>query len=119
MDRPSHALVARISTTTTSSPRCQKTKYGRPYSGIKVLNTLELSSSNFPGEDVSSLSTLVFKYSKILIGAYNLHTNLATKLCINVQKTETEIFNRNILELYRVASKMMLLDSRYLKYGPV
>ena len=56
------------------------------------------------------------------MGAYNLLTKLATKLLLKVQKTETEIFNRNILEHYRVADelerefalkdpKLMILDS--------
>ena len=90
----------------------------------------DLSLSDFPGQDVSSLSTLALKYIKIMMGAYNLPTKLATKLLLKVQKTETEIFNRNILEHYRVADelerefalkdpRLMLLDSRYPKYGPV
>ena len=90
----------------------------------------ELLLSNFPGQDVSALSTLALKYIKIMMGAYNLPTKLATKLLLKVQKTETEIFNRNILEHYRVADelerefalkdpKLMILDSRYPKYGPV
>ena len=51
-------------------------------------------------------------------------------LFLKIQKTETEIFNRNILEYYRVTDelerefalkdpKLMLLDPRYPKYGPV
>ena len=53
----------------------------------------ELLLSNFPGQDVSALSTLAVKYIKIMMGAYNLPTKLATKLLLKVQKTETEIFN--------------------------
>jgi len=79
---------------------------------------------------VSSLSILALKFIKIMMGTYNLPTKLATKLLLKVQKTETEIFNRNILEHYRVADelehkvdlknpRLMLLDSRYPKYGPV
>lgn len=90
----------------------------------------ELSLINFPGEVVSSLSTLVLKYIKIMMGAYNLHMKLATKLLLKVQKTETAVFNRNILEPYQVADelerefalnypKVMLLDPQYSKYGPV
>ena len=97
---------------------------------IAVIKFNELSLSNCPRQDVSSLSTLALKYIKIIMGAYNLPTKLSTKLLIKVQKTDTEIFNRNILEHYRVAdelergfalkdSRLMLLDSRYPKYGPV
>ena len=33
-----------------------------------------LCLSNFPVQDVSSLSILALKYIKIMMGAYNLHT---------------------------------------------
>jgi len=90
----------------------------------------ELSLSNFPGEDISALSTLVLKYIKIMQGVYYLPPKLATDLLLKYQDTETEIFNRNVITHYIVLDELetkctqkdqalMIADSQYESHGPV
>lgn len=77
-----------------------------------------------------SISPVALNYIKIMMGVYSIPTKLATKLVVKVQKTETEIFNKDILEYYRVADKLecefalkdpkiMILNTRYVKYDLV
>lgn len=65
-----------------------------------------------------------------MMEAYNFPTKLATKLFLSIQKSETKIFNRNILKYYTVADELerecalkgpnlIVLYLRYTKYGLV
>ena len=90
----------------------------------------ELSLSNFPGENVSSLSTLALKYFKIMQAGHYLPEHLSTERLLKCAKTQTEMFNRKVLTQYSTSDELereyalkdqslMRADSRYDVFGPI
>lgn len=88
----------------------------------------ELTLSNFSGENVSSINTLVLKYFKVIQSGHYLHERIATGLLLKSSKTEMEIFNCKVLEKYSTQDKLerefilkdqslMQADSRYDVFG--
>ena len=98
-------------------------------SATKLLRDLSLAS--YAGESIEEFATEAQRLIHIMVGGYALHYNTGSDLLMKVTKTESDYFNRtmiNLLDKVRdmedkvVASRdprTLTLDSDYGTHGPI
>ena len=90
----------------------------------------ELTLDNYPGENITNLTTEALRLLKIMKGGYAVPVHTGSRLLMKVTKTSSEEFNRKVFALLDPVKEMeckckvldpkaMKLDTDYKTYGPV
>lgn len=75
------------------------------------INTVKLKAkehtlSNFPGENVSALSTLALRYFKIIQAGHYLPGYLVTKILLKCPKPQTKMLSHKVLNQYLTSDEL-------------